>query len=155
MTKKRAIIYAVAALLIAFMIGGFLGNKAFAQEPCPAADGPIANVHSAVKKPGDPVTLSWTTPVADTCGDPLGGPSALTEIQLFVEVDTPVTDGTPAAATYPPGQTSVGLTADAQKGADIYYALRACNDIGCSKLSNQEYVKLPGNPNAPGQQKLQ
>lgn len=121
----------------------------------PAADGPVASKHSAVKKPGDPVLVSWVNPTTDSCGDILEGDTALREVRLYVSVDSPVTAATPVAATYAPDQTSVGLSADAEKGANIYYALKACNDFGCSPFSNQEFVKLPGNPGGPGQNKLQ
>jgi len=110
------------------------------------SDGPVATVHSAVKKPGDPVTLTWVNPTEDGCGDPLTADLALTFINLYVEVDGPVTATTPVAAVLAPDQTSLGMTADANKGADIYYALKACSDFGCSMLSNQPYIKLPGNP---------
>lgn len=129
-------------------------NNAFA-ECAPGADGPVATKHSAVKKPGDPVVISWVNPTQDSCGDLLEGETALTEVRLYVSVDSPVVEATPVAASYAPDQTSVGLTADAAKGADIYYALKACNAFGCSPFSNQEFVKLPGNPGAPGQNKPQ
>ena len=123
-----------------------MATRGNAQECTPADDGPVAGVHAAVKKPGDPVTVTWTLPTLDECGDALAGETALTYQELYVSVNTPVVDTTVLAATLPANQTTIGLTADANKGADIYYALRSCNNFGCSALSNQEYVKLPGKP---------
>jgi hypothetical protein len=56
-------------------------------------------------------------------------------------------------ATVPASQTSLtgsiaGVTG-VRPGADIYFAVAACNQFGCSSLSNQEWVKIGGPPVKP------
>lgn len=147
MTKKRAIIIAVTALLASFIIGGIVGQANAQTVECIGDDtGGVDPKHSAVKKPGDPVTISWVAPTCDTSGDPLEGATALTGFELYVSVNQPITPELGPVVFIPADQLSVTVTADAQKGEEIYYALRAVNDFGKSVLSTQRWVKLPGNP---------
>jgi hypothetical protein len=138
-----------------FMSLMFIMGATTANAACPGEDGPIASVHSAVKKPTDAVILSWTLPTTACDGSLLEAEFALTNIELYVSLNAPVIEAMgPIQDQIPPTATTATLQVpfpDVEKGTDVYYALRACSAHGCSPLSNQEYVKIPGNPNSPGQ----
>jgi hypothetical protein len=142
---------------LAFLFGLILmvaiANTVNAQECTPGRqDGPIAVKHSAVKKPGDGVLVCYTLPVYDEACDPLEADTAITEVELYVNINEPVNDALgPIVVDTDFTDTCFSVTADSDKGSVIYYATRAKNAFGTSALSNQEFVKLPGSPK-PGNQ---
>jgi hypothetical protein len=142
---KNLVLYLCGALLLAF---GCTHANAQQCTPSDGLDGPIDTVHSAVKKPGDPVTLTWTDPEFTIDCEPLTGDLALTGIQVYISINAPVVAGLSPTTTVAPGVGTLEVTADANRGERIYYATRACNSTECSALSRQRFVKLPGPPKA-------
>jgi len=142
--------YLIAALLLLFAL------PAFAQTTCEdAGDGPVDQTHSGVKKIGDNFTVSWTPPtaLADADCTPIESDPAfaLTSYEVYVEVDQPNQSGAafPPVATLPAAQTSFTGTldfAELRPGSNVYYAVTACNEFGCSSLSEQKWHKLGGPP---------
>lgn len=136
---------------------GMLFQPAHAQEGCESpGDGAVNPQKSAVKRIDDNYTVSWAAPteLADASCTPIASDPefALTSFEVYVSLDAPVAD-LPPVATVPASQTSVsgsiaGVTG-VRPGADIYFAVTACNQFGCSSLSNQEWVKIGGPPVKP------
>lgn len=113
-------------------------------------DGPVDTVHSAVKKLGDSVTLTWTDPAFTTDCEPLTGPLALTALEVYISLNAPVdTANFTPDATVAPGVETLTFTINAPRKSDVYYAVRARNGADAtdvSTLSNQPFVKVPGTP---------
>jgi len=128
----------------------------FAQVGCESTgDGPVNQQKSAVKKIGDTFTVSWTAPteLADADCTPIADDPAfaITSYEVYIEVDAPAQAGAnfPPVATLPATQTSFAGTLDfaaLRPGSEVFYAVAACNQFGCSVLSDQPWHKLGGPP---------
>lgn len=128
----------------------------FAQQGCESTgDGPVAQQKSGVKKIGDAFTVTWVAPteLADADCTPIDSDPAfaITSYEVFIEVDQPVPGDLtfPPVATLPATQTSFSGTlnfAALRPGSDVFYAVSACNQFGCSALSEQKWLKLGGPP---------
>jgi hypothetical protein len=92
------------------------------------------------------------TPGVTPCDNvPLGGPTAITELQLFASQATiPSATGAVPAAKLPATATSHSYSTTAPAGATLYFRVRACNAFGCGVLSTEGSRKivgpLPGSP---------
>lgn len=142
----------VAALLV---LASLLFQPAHAQTGCePTGDGPVDPQKSAVKKIGDSFTVRWTNPtaLADADCTPIDSDPAfaLTGTEVYLQVGLPVPgDNFPPVATLPPDQVTFAGTlnqAALKPGENVYIALKACNQFGCSFLSNQPWMKIGGPP---------
>jgi len=150
------------SLSAVFIAGIVLGaTPAHAQTGCePTGDGPVDTQKSAVKKIGDTFTVRWTNPtqLADADCTPIDSDPAFaltgTEVYLQVGLPVPGGDNFPPVVTLPPEQVSFVGTLDQaalKPGENVYIALKACNQFGCSFLSNQPWMKIGGPPgNAAG-----
>ena len=121
----------------------------------PDGDGPVLPQKSAVKKIGDAFRVSWAAPteLADAdCTLIASDPAfAITSYEVYVSVEAPAQSGPgfPPIATVPASQTEVtGTLAQPtmRPGSDVYFAVAACNEFGCSRLSEQPWVKIGGPP---------
>lgn len=145
-----------AALII---LGSLLLGTAQAQTGCEdTGDGPVDQTHSGVKRVGDTFTVSWAAPteLADANCTPIASDPAfaITNYEVYVEVDAPAQSDPafPPVATLPASQTSFSGTLDEsamRPGSNVYYAVAACNQFGCSSLSAQKWHKLGGPPGKP------
>jgi len=146
----------VGLLVFGLILLALIARPAFAQEGClDAGDGPVAAQKSGVKKIGDAFTVSWTAPteLADVACTPIASDPAfaVTSYEVYIEVDAPAQSGVnfPPVATLPPTQTSFSGTLNfdgVRPGSDVFYAVAACNQFGCSSLSEQKWHKLGGPP---------
>jgi len=140
-------------VLTAVVLGFFVIEPVFAQTGCEVTeDGPVDTQKSGVKKLGDSYTVSWTAPqfLADADCTPIASDPdfALTGYEFYVQTSLPVPgQNFPPAATLPPTQTSVSGTVTARE--DTFFAVKACNQYGCSFLSNQPWFKVGGPPGKP------
>jgi hypothetical protein len=144
----------VTALMI---LAALLIQPAEAQTGCESpGDGAVNPQKAAVKRTDDNYTVTWAAPteLADASCTPIASDPefALTSFEVYISLDAPVAD-LPPVATVPASQTSLtgsiaGVTG-VRPGADIYFAVAACNQFGCSSLSNQEWVKIGGPPVKP------
>lgn len=115
-------------------------------------DGPVDPKHSAVKKLGDTVTISWTAPVyLSDCTPIADDPEfALTGYDVYVGFDVPADKALPPIELAP-DQSQLVLTVDvpAGPGTRLYYAIAAKNQFGESYLSGQPWVRVGGPPGKP------
>ena len=143
-----------ALLALGLLCLALIARPAFAQEGCESAgDGAVAQQKAAVKRIDDSYRVSWQAPteLADAACTPIASDPAfaLTSYEVFVSLDGPVS-GLPAVTTLPATQTafegSVAGVEGVKPGSDIYFAVTACYQFGCSALSEQEWVKVGGPP---------
>ena len=156
MTKLAERIYiAIVATFLLFMLSVAV-TTAQAQVGCePTGDGAVFPNKSAVKKIGDAFRLSWAAPtqLADADCTPIASDPAfaITSYEVYAEVGTPAQAGPsfPPLATLPATQRELTGTlnfATLRPGSDVYFAVAACNEFGCSRLSEQPWVKVGGPP---------
>lgn len=127
-----------------------------AQECTPGdADGDIPNGWSAVKKADDTVTISWTAPAFLTDCTPISADPAfaVTGFEFYASLDAPVgRELTPFSL--PPEQLSADVAIPDIEGSrpssELFFAVTACNQFGCSPLSDQAKVKVGGAAKKPG-----
>lgn len=96
-------------------------------------------------------TTTWTAPTTDVNNNPLTGARALTHYEIFASTSPiPATPPTvPPTTIAPPNALTAQVTVDAVSGQTIYFRLRACNNFGCSALTNQ--IERPIIINGPPQ----
>lgn len=140
-------------------------SLAWGQEGClPTGDGPVQPNKSAVKKIGDPFTLRWSAPtqLADADCTPIASDPAfaLTSYEIYISVGAPAQAGAsfPPVATVGASQMMLNGTINFDTlapGNDVYFAVTACNEFGCSRLSEQAWIKVGGPPGKAGITSLQ
>lgn len=140
------------ALLLCSLILALSCGTAKAQECSPdTGDGPVQTGWAAVKKTTDSVTVSWVAPEFLTDCTPIAAdPSlAITSYQFYASLDAPA-QAALGAFEVPATQTSVDLVIANVDGvrpsSELYFAVVACNQFGCSSLSTQVVVKVGGPP---------
>lgn len=141
-------------LFIVLALG--FSQLAWGQVGCESdGDGAVQPQKSGVKKAGDEFRVYWAVPtqLADADCTPIASDPAfaITSYEVYLQVDEPVQAGPgfPPIATVPATQTELTGTLSQPAigpGSDVYFAVAACNEFGCSRLSEQAWVKIGGPP---------
>lgn len=96
------------------------------------------------------LTATWTNPTKAVDGTNLTGAQALTSVEVFVATSPIADTATTPTATLTGTPTTTTQTVSAAVGATVYVRVRACNQWGCSALSNQVSKVIPGSePGVP------
>lgn len=97
--------------------------------PTATSPGAPASLSAAVS--ASTVSLAWTAPTSD-------GGATITSYQLFRDTSSPVSTASPAV--YSGAATSAS---DSPSAGTYYYAVRACNSVGCGPVTTTGQVTVP------------